>query len=311
MTIDLAERAVTARGRVRFEAHDAAGRLVHVEEVANAFTDLYAQLLAERCAGITTKGPTFSHIGLGAAGATIERCEAATGWTTTSATITVDAAQYREGTAALKVEVAASTTGSAARPSAVAALDATGGAIELWMRVLLRGRLDLAASQLRIYTSATDGYGASLSAIEAANGVFQDGVWKLVRIPLASFTVASGVPSWTTVTGVGLSLAANASGTGTVWLDDVRIYLAPATTATATGVPNERTKQALSTLSYPSPGVVQMTAYWTAGELAGTFYVVGLYGNGGSTLAAIAPLTYTKLPLYTLTITWTITFGGG
>ncbi|MBA3875565.1 MAG: hypothetical protein C0498_01290 [Anaerolinea sp.] len=301
-----------------FEERDPSGRISRRFSLRNAFTDAYADILAQALAAYANPVPSVpvSHIGLGTGGATISDCESATGW---AAAPTLDAATYTTGTASLKASQGASTTGTYANPTLIAAYDASasGTSIEVAMRLAARGTFDLAASRLRIYTggSTANYYEVSFAGIETAVGsTFQDGTWKVAaRIPITSFT-AIGSPSWAQVTGAGFVVTANGTGTATLNFDDLRVYppsISALATQTATSVANEKSKQALSTLSFTSPGLVTASAYWSANELAGTFYIVGLYGNGGATLAAVLPLSYTKPPNYTLSVTWSVTMIGG
>lgn len=306
------------RGRVTFEERDLSGRISRRFVLPNAFTDAYADILAQALAAYANPVPSvqLSHIGLGTGGTTISDCESAAGWATAP---TSDPATYTTGTASLRASQGASTTGTYAHATLISAYDASapGTSIEVAMRLVARGTFDVAASRLRIYTggSTANYYEVSFAGIEAAVGsTFQDGTWKVAaRIPITSF-VAVGSPSWTQVTGVGFVVTANGTGTATLNFDDLRVYppsISALATKTATSVANERSRKALSTLSFTAPGLVTASAYWSANELAGTIYVVGLYGNGGSTLAAILPLTYTKPPNYTLSVTWSVTLSGG
>jgi hypothetical protein len=186
--------------------------------------------------------------------------------------------------------------------------------VEVWLRPLLRGRFDLTTSEVRIYTgsSASNYFKASLSAIETAIGqTLQDATWKLCRIPKASFSIGAGSPSWTTVSGAGFKVAANAVGTATLNIDDIRLWGSPIdTSSSAIYVPNEITRTGLSERAQNGT-IVTATAYWPVGSACGQFYVAGLWGNGGLTLCSILPFDYQKAPGLSLKLIWTLTTTGG
>lgn len=303
------------RGHVVIEQTDPeTGALVSRYVGHNSFTDAYAGVLAKVCAAYTLDNvlaAPFTHVSLGKGGVTISDCENTTGWT---GSVSADATTFTTGTASLKMSQAASTTATATAAALIGAYDATGASVELSVLVSLTGFTDLANTVLSIYTGGTtaNGYSASLAAIQTAGGfVFQDGTWRLTRIAQGTFT-AFGTPNWAQVTGVGLKVSANASGTATVNIDDVRIYPASLPTDhTQTALANPTAQKALTALTYTAPSTVTASAYWSAGELAGTFYEVGLWGNAGQTLVAIMPLTYTKSPNYNMTVSWSVQFSGG
>jgi hypothetical protein len=282
------DRIPPGAGRLSIELRDPRGRIVRRMVTHNAYTDLAATEHAKALAGEATD-LAISHIGLGAAGWTIEQCDSATGW---SGTPTVDSGVYREGTEALTRTVTASNTAHCYHEDAIAAYDAsTDTDIEVWLRLALRGRFTLAGSYVRIYSggSASAYFQASFAAIETAMGVpFADATWRLCRIPKASFTTGAGSPSWATVTGAGVYIAANATGSAILHWDDFRTFVAPNLTQTATSLPNLRSLKAV-TLVTRGGRIVTLRAYWGPSEIVGQVYVAGAYCNAGSTLMAIAP----------------------
>ncbi len=301
------------RGHVRCLLRDATGRLVDVVEADNAFTNAYAAKWAKVLAGTNGEDLSLTHIALGAAGAQIDTCESATGW---GSAPVVDATTFREGTASLKGVAAASTVETYAHPDLLGvAIDASavGTSIELQLRSLAHVALDTAVSELRIYTSATDYYRMTLAAIEAYRGAaFADATWTLVRLPAEAFEAGAGAPAWAHVTGYGVVVAATASGTATLNWDDVRVFPASVgAIATATVLPNERSRRALISLEDLGSGQVRGRAFWPTTQAVGTYYVLGLFGNGGATLAAIVPLSIAKLSTLSLTVEWTVTALGG
>jgi hypothetical protein len=306
--IRLADAPGPVRGVVTLEARDGAGRIVERLVYPNAYTLLGATEHAKALAG-ESASLALTHIGLGAGGATITDAESATGWTGSPI---VDPATFRVGAASLQVAATASTTNTDYQATALADYNATlATAIEIWLRPALRGRFDLASSELRIYTGGGTGayFRASLATIEAANGVaLQDATWKLSRIPIASFSVGAGTPSWAHATGIGISVVANASGTATLNFDAARTIEPIDTTSAALLVPNEPTRKALTNVSR-SGRVVTASAFWTMAEAVDQFYVAGLYA--GSVLVSILPFAYYKAAGLTLRVTWALTTNGG
>ncbi len=307
MTERLTDASAPVRGVVTIEARDGAGRLVERRTFRNAYTNLGATEHAKALAGQAAE-IALTHIGLGVGGVTITTAEAATGWTGA----TLDTGSFRQGVASLSATAAPSGNATAYNATLIGAFGAAeGSSVECWMRLNFRGRFDLALSRLSIYTGGvvTNRYDVALAAIEAANGAFQDATWKLVRIPIASFTVGAGAPAWGAVSGAGWAVVANASGTATLNVDDVRI-VQPAidVSPTAYNVPNEVSRKALSTLTRADQ-VVSADAFWGMAEAVGQFYVAGLYA--GSTLVSILPFTYYKAAGLTLRMTWALTTSGG
>jgi hypothetical protein len=312
--MNLRDRIAPVRGIVVAEAHDAAGRLVSRRTFHNAFCDAYATLMAQLLAGTAAPSLALTSMGLGRTGRTISACEAVTGWSNTP---TADTTTFREGAASLQGTVAADGTTTWGDPDALTVeYDASADThVEVWLRLLLRGRFDLTACKLLIYTGSTvnDHWDVTFEGIETANGTaFQDGVWKLCRIPKASFT-GVGTPDWAHVSGAALTVHATAAGTATLNWDDVRIYSSAwAPDHADIWVPNQLTTKALSTLTLDAATrTITATAYWTMAEACGVWYAAGLWGNAGNTLCSILAFPHTKAPGLSLTLTWTITTSGG
>lgn len=298
------------RGHVVAELRDAAGRVTERTEVHNTFTVYGAEAHASALAG-EAPDLTLTDIALGSSGVLLDMCDVTTGWTTSSATVAGDTSVYTQGVASLKVTVAASTTGTAKHTDLDATgFDATDDAIEVSLRIDYPARLTKASSYLRVYTGAgsTRYYQISIAAIEAAFGAFADGTWKRnIRIPVASFSVGAGSPSWATANGVGIVLAVGGVGAANAWMDDWRIYRTPDTSQWQYTLSGEQTRKTLTDLSRVDL-VVTATAFWTSVEAVGTYYVAGLYA--GTTLVAVAELAKTKEAGLTLTVTWTLTASG-
>ena len=304
----LRDRTGIVSGIVTVEARDGRGRLVERRILRNAYTLLGAIAHAKALAGEASV-LTLTHIGLGAGGATLTDAESATGWTGGP---TADAATYRQGSASLQATSAASTTTVVYNSAAVADYNATLATdLELWIRLLLRGRLDMAASEIRVYTGGGTGayFRASLATMELANAVaFQDATWKLTRIPIASFTIGAGAPSWAHVTGVGFAVVANASGLATVNFDAIRTVEPIMTDSGAVAIPNQPTLRALTALSR-ADRVVTADAFWTMAEAVDQYRVAGLYA--GAVLVSVLPFDYYKAAGLTLRVTWALTTLGG
>jgi len=304
---------IQVRGHVVFTVTDDEGRVIQETEADNSFTDGYVSALVQHMSSGGTPALPLTHLSVGCGGFLVAACDSASGWSTAP---TLDTTLYKVGSGSLKVTQTASTNGTYGHATLTTAKDATGGYIEAWIRLGTRANFDLTNSKVRILSgsSAAKGYEISLSAIEALpTGAFTDSTWKIVKIPVASFTPFGASPSWTTVTGMAMVVYANANGSAVINWDDVREVPASwPVTAAATAVADERSKKALTSLTYTAPLTLTAKAYWTAGELPGDWHIAGLWGgSGGATLAAIVAAEFAKLAGFNLTITWTLTFAGG
>ena len=306
----LSDSLTPVRGIVTIEARDASGRLVDRQQFRNTYTNLAATEHAKALAGEAATF-TLSHIGLGLGGATIDDAESVTGWTQTVPTL--DSTTFRQGTASLQAVAASTATIYYDLFDALVDYDASRAtAIELWLRLLLRGRFDLDEPAALCIFAPDDSnfFFVSLADIETANGIaFQDGIWKLSRIPVASFN-AFGTPDWAHVTGYRVRVAANGPDVGDATLnwDGVRTIEPIDTTATASQVPNEPSRKALTSLTRAGR-VLTADAFWTMNEAVDQYYCAGLYA--GSVLVSILPFSYLKQAGLTLHLTWQLTVNGG
>ena len=305
---------LTARANVRLTARDGTGRVVDERHVRNAFLHQYAHLLALPLAGGTPSLP-LTHVSLGAAGRTIDALDSITGWTNSPI---LDQTRFAQGTASLRRSATASASVTMAGPAVSLDL-ATGFSpatdlIEFWVLVDLRARLDPAAEVVRFVTSPGNHFALTwASAEQYLGGAILDNTWTRVTVPMAAFT-ATGTPSWASITGVSLGVAANANGTVTVNWDDLR--LVPATVlddATRTVVQNEVSRLPFAARENLGSGRVRVRAFWNSGQAVGTFRLLGLHGNAGATLAALVAVSppLVKTNLLTLTVEWTVILEGG
>lgn len=299
-----------ASGRVTLTERDPSGRVVRVQHADNDFCDAMADLFAQQLSNYAQPSLLLSHVSLGAGGADIDQGQSVAGWT---GAVSLDTTNYTIGTASLAVSASASAKVSVSNAAVCAARDATGASIELAVRAQNLGAFDATQTVLYLYTgSLSNGYSITLAAMQAASGTqLVESSFGLQRIPLSAFT-PFGTPTPSAITGYGWDVTATAAGAVRLNWDDVRVYPAVLpTTHVVTSVQNERTKVAVSGLAYASPGRVTATAFWAAGTGLGTFYIAGLWAASGGALAAIVPISYTKQPNYSLTVSWTLTFTGG
>jgi len=301
-------------GLVRATLADAMGRVVDEVTAENAFLSQYAAYFAKALAGnLGAITLPISHLAVAPAGVTIETFEAIAGWTGTP---TLDTSSYRQGLASFSRAATAST--QAVLTSPTVALDlatgfSTADAIEIAVKVDLRGRLDTAQEAIRLQTSTGNYYAATWALLESYLGQsLVDGTWTLIKVPKAAFT-ATGAPSWASITQLRFTAAANAGGTVTCWFDDAR--LVPVTLpvgASETALQNEISKIAVVSLTDLGGGQVRAKAFWSTSQIVGTHRLLGLYGNGGATLMAIVALPgpLSKTNLLSLTVEWTVTTSG-
>lgn len=297
-------------GSVTVTLRDRDGRIVARRRLPNTVRDAFAHNLAPLLAGLASPVPlTLSHIGLGASGVTVERCEDVAGWTGTPV---LDTTTFREGAASFRRNVAAS--GSALMASPARTLDLTGAThVELWLRVDVRARLAPATPCLRLVTSGGNLFAINWDTIEQLRGgALVDGQWTRVTPAVAAFA-ATGSPSWANITGVEFGVAASAAGAVTAWWDGVLALTPIDASATASVVPNETTRLALSALESLGSGRTRARVSWSTRAAVGVHRVAGLYANSGATLAAIVELRppIEKSDLLSLTVEWTVTTAGG
>lgn len=287
-----------------------AGRVVERRRASNATLDAYMASLTPVFAGaLGAFDPRLSHVSVGAAGVTIERCESVTGW---SGSPTLDPASFREGLASFRRTVGAGTAAVMTGPGV--ALDlARAGAIEVSVRVDVRARLDLASEALRLTTGPGHHRAITWATIEMYHGgALVDNAWTRVLLPKDVFS-ATGSPLWASVTSLTWTVTANLLGPLTAWLDDVRLVpaileVSPATTS----VDNEVARRPVASLASLGGGVVRASAFWTTGQIVGVHRLFGLYGNAGAALAAVValPAPLHKTNLLTLTAEWDVSIVG-
>lgn len=295
---------------------DEHGAVQEVREVHNSFTNVYAAFLAQAMAatlGIVTL--PLSHVSVGAAGKTIETFEAIAGWTGVPV---LDAVIFRQGAASFSRAITASTSVTLLSPAVVLDL-ATGftpasDSIEVQLLLDIRARLDPTAEALRFTTSGGNYFTMTWATLETYFGsALLDNTWAVVKVPMAGFTIV-GVPNWSTITSYQVTFAANVNGTLTAHVDDLR--LVPATILvdpTQTVLPNQISVLPQATLTDLGSGQVRVRAFWNTSQVVGVIRALGLYGNGGATLAAIVSVAppLVKTNLLSLTVEWTVTSVGG
>lgn len=312
---------LTVRSALQSEANvvvtmtDADGR-VEERRSHNSFLNQYASFFAQAMAG--TLGIVtlpLSHASVGAAGLTIETFESVVGWTGTPV---LDSAIFRQGSASFSRAVTASSAASILSPTVALNLSAgfapTTDSIEIQLLLDVRARLDATGEVLRFTTSVGNYYTMTWATLETYYGsALLDNTWTVVKVPMAGFTVV-GAPSWATITSYIVGVTANTNGTLTAHFDDLK--LVPASILvdpTQTSVPNQISVIPLASSVDLGGGQVRVKAFWNTSQVVGIVRVLGLYGNGGATLAALVALSppLVKTNLLSLTVEWTVTSLGG
>ncbi len=227
------------------------------------------------------------------------------GW---SGSPTLDSTVFRQGTASFSKTVSPSSSVSLTGPAMSPAKDLSAQAyIEVLVRVDSRAKLDLTGECVRLTTSTGNYYAAHWADVETYLGTpIPDGAWVRADIPLAAFT-ATGSPSWASITRLSLSATATGAGTLSVWWDAVLgVPSSLGVTPAIAAVPNEVLKVPIGTLSEPSTGKARSAATLTSTQAVGTLRALGLYGNGGTTLAAVVEISppLEKTSLLSLDIEW-------
>lgn len=285
---------------------DGHGRIVR--RCANTSTDAYVAGFAPLMAGLPAGHPlALTHIGIGASGIWVERCESVTGWTGAPV---LDTTTFREGSASFRREVTAGAAASLVSPALSLNLSAATH-IEAWLRVNTRARLAAGSECLRLTTSVGNHLAITWGDIETLRGsALVDGTWTRVVIPVAAFT-ATGSPSWGSITSVTLTVTATADGPLTAHWDGI-LALAPVDVSpAATAVPNETSRLPFSHRENLAGGRVRVRVSWGTRQVVGTQRVLGLYAD--AILAAIVRLEppLEKSSLLSLTVEWTVTMAGG
>jgi hypothetical protein len=197
-------------------------------------------------------------------------------------------------------------------------LDLTGAGvadyIEWWVKVNSRAYLDLTTEALRLTTTAGSAYYAvTWAEVETALGAaLVDGTWTRVTIAKGAFT-ATGVPSWASIVAVTLTLTANATASLTASWDDIALRPASyAVTAATTAVATEAVKIPVGSVIDNADGTVTATGYFATLAAVGTYRQLGIYANGGATLAGIVALDppVSKTAWQSMTVAWTVGLRG-
>jgi hypothetical protein len=285
------------------------GTLVSEQVKNNTFTLVGATRLAAKLAG-EAGTITCADIQSSSGGTRIYDFDSTAGFTGTA---TLETTIYRQGAGAFKIEAAASGTQYVYDATTVTSSTAvTGSSIELSLRFTTLANVNKSSTELRIFTggNASNYYGITIAGIESALGAFADATWKICRIPISSFNVTGGAPSWSAVTGIGLNLVAGTAGTAIAYIDNAFVVngnndltssasSVPAVYDTQTATPSRVTR------------TVTSTATWGLNTAVGeTFYIFGLRDADANLLAITgygAGSGIYKEPNTILTVSWALT----
>jgi hypothetical protein len=180
------------------------------------------------------------------------------------------------------------------------------------LRFTTLANVNKSSTELRIFTggNSSNYYGISVTSIESALGAFADATWKICRIPISSFNITGGAPSFNAVTGIGLNLVAGTAGTATAYIDNAFVVNGNNDlTSAASSVPAVYDTQSVTASRITR--TVTSTATWGLNTAVGeTFYIFGLrdadtnllaitgYGSGSGIY---------KEPNSILTVSWALT----
>ncbi len=285
------------------------GTLLSEQVQTNTFTLAGATRLAAKLAG-EAGTITCTDIQSSSGGTRIYDFDSTSGFTGTAA---IDTTIYRQGAGAFKIEAAASGTQYVYDATTITSSTAvTGSSIEVSLRFTTLANVNKSSTELRIFTggNSSNYYGISVTSIEAALGAFADATWKICRIPISSFNVTGGAPSWNAVTGIGLNLVAGTAGTATAYIDNAFVVNGNNDlSSAASSVPAVYDTQVVSVGRVTR--TVTSTATWGLNTAVGeTFYIFGLrdadtnllaitgYGSGSGIY---------KEPNTILTVSWALT----
>ena len=285
------------------------GTLLSEQVQTNTFTLAGATRLAAKLAG-EAGTITCTDIQSSSGGTRIYDFDSTSGFTGTAA---IDTTIYRQGAGAFKIEAAASGTQYVYDATTITSSTAvTGSSIEVSLRFTTLANVNKSSTELRIFTggNASNYYGISITSIESALGAFADATWKVCRIPISSFNVTGGAPSWNAVTGIGLNLVAGTAGTATAYIDNAFVVNGNNDlSSAASSVPAVYDTQVVSVGRVTR--TVTSTATWGLNTAVGeTFYIFGLrdadtnllaitgYGSGSGIY---------KEPNTILTVSWALT----
>lgn len=285
------------------------GTLLSEQVQANTFTLAGATRLAAKLAG-EAGTITCTDIQSSSGGTRIYDFDSITGFTGTA---TIDTTIYRQGAGAFKIEVAASGTQYVYDATTITSSTAvSGSSIEISLRFTTVANVNKSSTELRIFTggNASNYYGINVTSIESAFGAFADATWKVCRIPISSFNITSGAPSFNAVTGIGLNLVAGTAGTATAYIDNAFVVNGNNDlSSAASSVPAVYDTQSVTRGRVTR--TVTSTATWGLNTAVGeTFYLFGLrdadtnllaitgYGSGSGIY---------KEPNSILTVSWALT----
>ena len=285
------------------------GTLLSEQIQANTFTLAGATRLAAKLAG-EAGTITCTDIQSSSGGTRIYDFDSTTGFTGTAS---IDTTIYRQGAGAFKIEAAASGTQYVYDATTITSSTAvSGSSIEISLRFTTLANVNKSSTELRIFTggNSSNYYGISITSIEAALGAFADATWKICRIPISSFNVTGGAPSFNAVTGIGLNLVAGTAGTATAYVDNAFVVNGNNDlSSAASSVPAVYDTQSVTASRITR--TVTSTATWGLNTAVGeTFYIFGLrdadtnllaitgYGSGSGIY---------KEPNSILTVSWALT----
>lgn len=285
------------------------GTLVSEQVQNNTFTLAGATRLAAKLAG-EAGTITCTDIQSSSGGTRIYDFDSTSGFTGTAA---IDTTIYRQGAGAFRIAADASGTQYVYDATTITSSTAvSGSSIEVSLRFTALANVNKSSTELRIFTggNSSNYYGISITSIESALGAFADATWKVCRIPISSFNVTGGAPSWNAVTGIGLNLVAGTAGTATAYIDNAFVVNGNNDlSSAASSVPAIYDTQVVSVGRVTR--TVTSTATWGLNTAVGeTFYIFGLrdadtnllaitgYGSGSGIY---------KEPNSILTVSWALT----
>jgi len=285
------------------------GTLLSEQVQANTFTLAGATRLAAKLAG-EAGTITCTDIQSSSGGTRIYDFDSTTGFTGTAS---IDTTIYRQGAGAFKIEAAASGTQYVYDATTITSSTAvSGSSIELSLRFTTLANVNKSSTELRVFTggNSSNYYGISITSIESALSGFADATWKVCRIPISSFNLTGGAPSWNSVTGIGFNLVAGTAGTATAYIDNAFVVNGNNDiTSAASSVPAVYDTQTVTASRVTR--TVTSTATWGLNTAVGeTFYLFGLRDHGTNLLAITGYGSGSgiyKEPNSILTVSWALT----
>ena len=285
------------------------GTLLSEQVQTNTFTLAGATRLAAKLAG-EAGTITCTDIQSSSGGTRIYDFDSTSGFTGTAA---IDTTIYRQGAGAFRIAASASGTQYVYDATTITSSTAvTGSSIEVSLRFTTLANVNKSSTELRIFTggNASNYYGISITSIESALGAFADATWKVCRIPISSFNVTGGAPSWNAVTGIGLNLVAGTAGTATAYIDNAFVVNGNNDlSSAASSVPAVYDTQTV-TASRITRTVTSTTTWGLNTAVGETFYIFGLRDHGTNLLAITGYGSGSgiyKEPNTILTVSWALT----